>query len=80
MPCGLITAAPVADMEQRRAVVRQLAAEFGARHVPYHGAFVTAQRLTPPEQISPPDPHEPGEVSGGGQQLRALPSEPRPRD
>ena len=49
MPCGLITAAPVADMEQRRAVVRQLAAEFGARHVPYHGAFVTAQRLTPPE-------------------------------
>lgn len=49
LPCGLITPAHVADMEQRQPVVRQLAAEFGARHVPYHGAFVAAQGLAAPE-------------------------------
>ena len=48
LPCGLITPAHIADMDQRRPVVRQLAQEFGTRLVPYAAAFVAAQRLAPP--------------------------------
>ncbi|MEI6084191.1 MAG: SGNH/GDSL hydrolase family protein [Verrucomicrobiota bacterium] len=49
LPCGMITPAHVADMEQRRPLVRQIATESGAMFVPYHAAFVAAQKLAPPE-------------------------------
>lgn len=49
LSCGVVTAAWIAEMNQRRTVVQKLAKEFGAIVVPFQSVFDTAVRQAPPE-------------------------------
>lgn len=48
LPCGVVTPAWVAEMNERRAVVATLAKEFGATWVPFQSMFDEAVRQAPP--------------------------------
>jgi lysophospholipase L1-like esterase len=49
LPCGLVTEAWIVEVNQRRAVMRQLAREFGATLVPFHSLFDAALEKAPPD-------------------------------
>jgi lysophospholipase L1-like esterase len=47
--CGVVTEDWIAEMTQRRAVVKKLAVEFGAIFVPFQQLFDEAVKTAPPE-------------------------------
>jgi lysophospholipase L1-like esterase len=47
--CGVVTEEWVIEVNQRREAVAKLAAEFGARHVPFQSMFDAACQKAPPE-------------------------------
>ena len=49
LPCGVVTEGWVAEMDQRREIVRQLAGEFGAIFVPFQSILNDALRQAPPD-------------------------------
>ena len=49
LPCGVVTEAWVTEMDQRRAVVRELATAFGAVFVPFQEVLRDALRQAPAE-------------------------------
>lgn len=49
LPCGVVTPAWISEMDQRRAIVRQLADVFGAIFVPFQSVLRDALRQAPPE-------------------------------
>ena len=55
--CGVVTDAWIAEMDERRAVVRKLAAEFRAPFVPFQQVFDEAVLTAPPEYWAPDGVH-----------------------
>jgi lysophospholipase L1-like esterase len=49
LPCGVVTKEWIAEMDERRAVVKKLAQEFGTVFVPFQAMFDAAMKLAPPE-------------------------------
>ena len=49
LPCGVVTKDWIAEMDQRRAVIKRLAGEFHAQFVPFQTMFANAVKLAPPD-------------------------------
>lgn len=49
LPCGVVTAGWIAEMDQRREIVRQLAGDFGTIFVPFQSILNNALRQAPPD-------------------------------
>ena len=67
LKCGVVTADWVAEIDQRRAVVKKLAGEFNAVFVPFQEMFDAAVKLAPPEYWAGDGVHP----SAAGHQLMA---------
>ena len=49
LPCGVVTKDWIAEMDQRRIVVKKLAGEFNAKFVPFQTMFDNAMKQAPPD-------------------------------
>ena len=49
LPCGVVTKDWIAEMDQRRVVVKKLAGEFSAKFVPFQTMFDHAVKQAPPD-------------------------------
>lgn len=67
LPCGVVTKDWIAEMDQRRAVVKKLSQEFGTVFVPFQAVFDAALKLAPPDYWAGDGVHP----SAAGHQLMA---------
>jgi len=49
LPCGVVTKDWIAEMDERRAVVKKLSQKFNTAFVPFQAVFDAALKLAPPE-------------------------------
>lgn len=67
LPCGVVTDAWTREMDQRRAIVQDLAAQYGALFVPFQQMFTNALENTPPHHLAEDGVHP----TASGHQLMA---------